>query len=976
MSSKVPTNVVPMRDFDRSPSDPQAAQFERLLKECQKLAQDRLSQSVAAMLDKAEEALWALADQTMDRAARDVYITAKDKALSQRKIIEDQFRLNYLAEFERRVQRDAKRDEFSQYDLSTLELGLVNDEDLEETLKVNDMSAKLRRYCEEELNALDQRIGVLIGDANLQADHNPFSPQAVCNAYKQTCRTLESNMKIRMIFHKLFDDFVLDDVRSIYKDINALLIQRSILPKIRFGIRRGAGAIGRRPGAPGAQPVADPAGSAGLAGGAMPMGVNPMATVGMPVAGMLPGDVGDAGYGADGGGGEQDLFSVLQGLLARSVPAMGGGVPGVAGGVPGVGGLPGGVGGVPGGLGGIARGGIGVPGVPGSGIPGGLVGGAPAGGVIQVPGFPAIFGASADGSATFPGIGGGVGVPMLPGGAAGDASPLPQRFLQGAELIGSLTRLQHGDVAALPAGMPQIDMAALASGTTNMVRELKSSGLGNQVDQTDGVTIDIVAMLFDQIFGDKRVPEALKALIGRLQIPVVKVAVLDKKFFSKKSHPARRMLDTLGEFALGLDESFDSSSPLYKRIEDIIARLLEEFVDDVDIFETLQGELLEVIRDENKRAEDSAKEMARKIAYKERLEVGKAMAQLEIKSRAQSTRMPQLVQKFLAEEWVKLLLLTYARHGQDGDAWKSALETMDHLIWSVTFKPTVDDRRKLAHLLPGLLKRLQAGLQSTNTSEEKRKQFFSKLMRLHTKAMTAPKPTPEPSAVPTLSEVVVPAPATQEASQPSAPTELLGLAVPTIPSFDIGLEPPAGQAASLEMPKLQVAEHVVATPTLPVMTPTMPAAATAAPVEAEEDTEAAVPLEFSNVTIKNPFGDGDIEVEEISLSDLPGFGSTASNDANAEATDQFSQAVKKLKAGDWLEFRADEQQRLQARLSYISPLKGTYLFVNRQGERVGEYSLFQLAQELRAGRAVVLEDVPLIDRAMSSLVGALKKNSR
>ena len=36
---------------------------------------------------------------------------------------------------------------------------------------------------------------------------------------------------------------------------------------------------------------------------------------------------------------------------------------------------------------------------------------------------------------------------------------------------------------------------SLPPGTTNVVRSLKSSGLGDQVDQTDGVTIDIVAML-------------------------------------------------------------------------------------------------------------------------------------------------------------------------------------------------------------------------------------------------------------------------------------------------------------------------------------------------------------------------------------------------------------------------------------------------------------------------------------------------
>ena len=113
MSNKAASNVIPMREFDRPPADPNAAQFERLLNECQKLAQERLSQSVAAMLDKAEEALWTLADQTMDREMRGVYISAKDTVLSQRKTIEDQFRQNYLTEFERRAKREVKRDEFS-----------------------------------------------------------------------------------------------------------------------------------------------------------------------------------------------------------------------------------------------------------------------------------------------------------------------------------------------------------------------------------------------------------------------------------------------------------------------------------------------------------------------------------------------------------------------------------------------------------------------------------------------------------------------------------------------------------------------------------------------------------------------------------------------------------------------------------------------------------------------------------------------
>ena len=682
MSNSAASNVIPMRELDRPSANPQEAQFGRLLKECQGLAMDRLSGSINAMLDKVEEVLWGLADQTTDREVRDLYITAKDKALEQRKLIEEQFRKNYLTEFGSRVRADRKQSQdFSRFDLGSLELGLVNDEDLDETLKVNEMAAKLRRYCEEELNALDQRIGVLIGDATLQGEGNPFSPQAICIAYKQTCRQVDGNLKVRMIFHRLFDDHVLDDVRSIYKDLNALLIQRSILPKIRYGIRRQAGAAGVR---------------AALSAGSMP---------GTPISGMdiAAGAVANTlAYGTDpSGGGEQDFYAVLQGLIAMNAH-------------------------------GPQSGGTAMPGtlaVPAS-LPSGMLGVSPApgGGMVQVAGFPPIM--SGQPSAGNASALAGSGVPM------GSI-----RLLQGAELIGSLTRLQQGDLGVIAGAPATLDASVLTSGTTNVVRELKSTQIGSSVDQSDALTMDIVAMLFDQIFGDKRVPYALKVLIGRLQIPVVKVAVLDKKFFSKKSHPARRLLDTLGEFAFGLDETFDQNSPVYKKLEGIVQRLLDGFEDDIQIFEALNEELLALVRDENQRAENAAKDAARKIAYMERLEVGKAVAQFEIKRRAESNRISQLVLTFLADEWVKLLLLAYARHGNESDAWKSALETMDLLIWSVNHKQSVDERRKLAAMLPGLLKRLQAGLEGVGTDPDRRKKFFSRLMRLHTKVISGNAPT-------------------------------------------------------------------------------------------------------------------------------------------------------------------------------------------------------------------------------------------
>jgi exonuclease VII small subunit len=867
-NSTATANVIPMRDFDRPAQSQQAAQFERLLRECQDLALGRLEKSVSAMLDKVEDALWGLANNAHDRDARDLYLKAKDTALAQRKTLEEQFRSRYLSEFQSRTERTGKpREEFSQYDVSSLELNLVAEDDLDETLKANEMAAKLRRYCEEELVALDQRIGVVIGDATLQGEANPFSPQAICSAFRQACQHVEPNQKIRMVFHKLFDDHVLDDIRSIYKDLNALLVQRSILPRIRYGMQRGG--IGRRgrlplPAAPGADAMAA---APGLDAYATPLGE------GMP------------------GGGEQDFFAVLQNLMGLGAGMQRAGLTGVRVGAP-----P-------------------APALDGSGL--------------HIPGFP----------------------PILGGGAAATAAGA-RALLQGAELVGSLTRIQHGDVSSIAAGNLPLAATLVEPGTTNVLRELKGTAFGTGLGYLDSMTLDIVTLLFDQIFDDSKIPSAMKGLIGRLQIPMLKVAILDKTFFSKKTHPARKLLDALGEVALGLPADFGTGSPLYARLENINQRLIDGFQDSIDIFDALRTELEQLLAEENHRAEEESRATAQRIEQKEKLAVAKAVAQQEIMRRAKSNRIPTAVLKFLAGQWVKLLLIAHAKHGADSDAFQSALATMDLLIWSVTPMQSLEERRQLAARLPGLLKRINVGMQLVGTDEAARRTFFSKLMRCHTKVINGPateKSKVARSPVPAQAAAPGPAPAsTQSGASAAEPPVLTDEMAPSL-DFSTGMpaEPP-GNAPSALLSRAPAA------------------------TEADADTEPAeAPPEFCAVTVINPFGDGEIEVEEIDLRDIPGAAATTPAHSDGGG-DEHSRMAGSLREGAWVEFRDDEDVRRPARLSYISPLKGTYLFVSRQGKKVGEYSLYQLGREFRTGRAVLLDEVPLFDRAMTSLVGVLK----
>ena len=95
----------------------------------------------------------------------------------------------------------------------------------------------------------------------------------------------------------------------------------------------------------------------------------------------------------------------------------------------------------------------------------------------------------------------------------------------------------------------------------------------------------------------------------------------------------------------------------------------------------------------------------------------------------------------------------------------------------------------------------------------------------------------------------------------------------------------------------------------------------------------------------------------------------------AEVENEHLQMVKSLKVGTWVEFIGENDSSERAKLSWISPISGKYLFVNRRGLKVADKTAAQLAEELGRGATVVLEELPLFDRALDAIVERLRKNA-
>lgn len=281
-----------------------------------------------------------------------------------------------------------------------------------------------------------------------------------------------------------------------------------------------------------------------------------------------------------------------------------------------------------------------------------------------------------------------------------------------------------------------------------LTRVSVKSGKSRVVGVADEDVINLIAMLFEFILEDRTVPDSLKALIGRLQIPMLKVAVLDKSFFSRGSHPARRLLNEIAAAALGWGACDDHQrDSLYLRIEQVVQRLLNDFVDDPAIFSELLADFLAFTADERRRSELLEQRTRDAEEGRAKAELARRRVEQVLNHGLLGKVLPQVVVEFVQQAWSKVLLLTCLKHGEQSSEWQAAVQTMEELVWSVERHDEPDAALQLLNLVPGLLKGLRDGLSSAAFDPFATSEFFSQLEVLHLQVFERLTPNPEPRVV-------------------------------------------------------------------------------------------------------------------------------------------------------------------------------------------------------------------------------------
>ena len=527
----------------------------------------------------------------------------------------------------------------------------------------------------------------------------------------------------------------------------------------------------------------------------------------------------------------------------------------------------------------------------------------------------------------------GQAVPLTPSGeAVALAPPVDNR-----QLIQALSTVQ-ADIqqqGATAAGYIPVSDLRGQIGTVLPVTGPVSS---NSIGQANDDVIDIISMLFDFILDDKNLPDEFKALIGRLQIPMLKVALLDDTFFSKGNHPARKLLNEMARAGIGWQRDTNGGGVgLRDKVEEIVMKILNEFEDDISLFSDCLEDFHNFNKDQSKRSDLVEKRIREAEEGKAKSETAKSKSEEALKKIVGNKQLPEAVGRLMYEAWQSVLLLIYLREGDSSDAWKKHLLTAEELVESLTPPTNIEARKRLTGILPGLVKSIKAGLDAVAYGEFESAQLFQELEQIHLKVLKGEKvlgetPTGEvaaedvPDEVDALKEELANID-TQDESDSDDVDDF---------SDDLDFEGFEDEHEISAANKKKIKEMDLAQIT------------------------GSMPIDLDSLG----------GIEEIDMSVNPPANYIESNGSLPE-DDQFQALVETFQVGGWFELEVDVKA-VRCKLAAIIPTVGKYIFVNRTGVKVADYTKSGLAIALRRKEITQLNDGALFDRALESIVSNLR----
>lgn len=296
---------------------------------------------------------------------------------------------------------------------------------------------------------------------------------------------------------------------------------------------------------------------------------------------------------------------------------------------------------------------------------------------------------------------------------------------------------QRVGVTTKPAGEPTVTTPALIEELHQRKQALKQAA-GSPEERA---TIEIVALLFQSILTEDRIPATVRVWFARLQMPVLRVAVGEPDFFATIDHPARRLIDRMGACVMGFDASTRSIGDALEREIRRVVQVVEAYPDTGRrVFQTVLVEFekfLEHYFSTENEATRKGVSLAQQVEQRETLAI---QFTIELRRMLNEVPVQDSVRSFLFQVWADVLAMSALRYGAQGEQTRVMKRAASDLIWSASAKVTREERAEVIRRLTPLLKTLRDGMSSAGMDAAKQDEHLQVLNNSLAAAFTAKAP--------------------------------------------------------------------------------------------------------------------------------------------------------------------------------------------------------------------------------------------
>lgn len=622
-----------------------APQFVKLLDTCLDMEVSHLRPLVDRMFENADVALLDFAEKAQNNMAQSVFFEAMSEVRKRRKVIEQGFF------------KELKRS-YSEFPcapgsegLASVDegnLSLVNPEDMELAVAIQNASQKLSSRIMDRIFALKQRLSVVNAGDAIEELQIPGGPAWLGAAFQHAIVELELENKVRVVFVALFEKYVLGKADSLFDEYNKRLIEADILPNLRYEVRKQPGSVEI------IQKEIDPRNEAEA-----PETTETGNTEADIDNEQTPSELGD------------ELFGRICELMAvrRSGPAGHSGGSGFGGGIP--------------------QAGDNVTPLHARTDAG------PAGSPVTASG--SYGGGNGAGNAGAPGTGGDAG------GEAGNGnqSVLLPRIKQVQTRMSSASAAISSDEFIENIEIDQTLIDRLQTTLNEERGKVYGDMDRRKIPAADTNVIELVGLLFEYMLKEDSLPNIVKALLSRLHTPLLKAAVIDKSFFTRSQHPARKLLNDMTAAGISWVDENNVERGIFPKMKQIVDQVLNDFDEDVEIFEELVTDFEKTVAELEQRSSLVEKRTNEAANGQEKLQAARQRAQQEIRKLLGEQTVALAAKEFLLRIWADRLTFILLRQpdADQSDDWKNALGAAREVIHYASPIENSEEREQRAQSL-------------------------------------------------------------------------------------------------------------------------------------------------------------------------------------------------------------------------------------------------------------------------------------